>query len=273
MSEPGTVTPAAPAVVAAWHAGLDSDTLGHVQSRGWDKLAGDAAALEAVKAHREAQKLIGRPAESLVVWPKDATDQEAWGKVREKMGVPKEAKDYAFDGVKFADGTELDAPFIEAIRATAAKNYLTPDVAKSIAADVVKMIEGGEATETAEYESKLNAEREALKANWGAGNYANNLLLAKNAAEKLGVDAEALSVLEKTVGYSKVIEMFRKMGATMGEDKFIRSAAPGGGALTKEEAGLRLKELREDKEWGKRYFAGDVNAKREFENLTAVAAQ
>jgi hypothetical protein len=50
----------------AWHTGLDSELIGHATNRGWDKLDGKAAAQAALKAHRDAERHLGVPAEQVL---------------------------------------------------------------------------------------------------------------------------------------------------------------------------------------------------------------
>ena len=40
--------------------------------------------------------------------------------------------------------------------------------------------------------------------------------------------------------------------------------------MTKDQASARLQELKNDKDWMKRYMAGDTQAKREFVSLTTI---
>lgn len=260
-----------------WFTGYEPEILGHIQNRGWDKLPAKDAIAQAVKAHREAEKLIGVPAEQILRLPKDINDKAALSTIYERLGAPKDAKDYDFSGVKFADGSEPEGEFLETVRGLAAKYHLSKDDAKGLAADLVKQIETDEGSETAAYQTKLDGEREALKQNWGA-NYNVNMIVARNAFAKLmeGKDKAtadaAMASLEKAVGYNTLMEMFRDIGSRIGEDKFVRSDGTAGGALTKEQAQAQLKDLQNDQAWVAKFMKGDAEAKRQFDNLTALIA-
>jgi hypothetical protein len=272
MSEAGTAAAAA-TTAAAWHAGLSGDDLAHAQTRQWVGMTAEQAAVEAIKAHRNAEQVIGIPREQILRKPKDAGDTENWAKINEVRGVPKDPKEYDFAGLKFADGTEADPAFVEAIRTSAAKYSMSTTDAKGLATDVMKLIEQGETADSSEYQRTLDAEKEALKVNWGNANYAHNLITAQNAALKLGIDSDGLAALEKIVGYSKVMDMMLKVGKSWGEDKFITNQGPQGGQITKEQASARLVELRSDQGWLTKFHAGDTACKQEFENLTAISAR
>jgi hypothetical protein len=255
-----------------WFEGYDADSVAHIQTRGWDKLSLKDAVAQAVKAHREAEKLIGVPQDQLLRFPKDANDKEAWSKIHARLGVPADPKEYDFAGVKFSDGTELDQAFADRVRGLATKYHLSKDDAKGLASDLVKSIEEDEGTETNDYAAKLAQEKDALTKNWGA-NYNANMIVAQNAAAKLGLTPEEVAALEKTTSYSRVMEMFRNVGVRMGEDKFINNGGGGGSnPMTKEQAQATLDQRQADSEWVKKLDAGDSATVQEFDNLTRLIA-
>lgn len=276
MSSEGQPSPTPTPAPATWYSGFDADTQAHVQNRGWDKLQPNDALTQAIKAHREAEKLIGVPAEKVLRLPKDINDKEGYGRIFNALGVPSDPKDYDFSGVKFADQSEPGPEFIENVRGLAAKYHLNKDDAKSLAADLVKQTDEQRASTMADYTAKLAQEQEALKTNWGAGNYNANLITARNAYDKIleNVPADqrtaAMSALEKAVGYSTIMEMFRKIGAGLGEDKFVRTEGPAGGALTKEQAQQKLDANGKDEVWVAKLNKGDTATVQEFHNLTRL---
>lgn len=274
---------AAAAGAKPWYDGLvpngadgkpNSEIIGHIQNRyPSDKFDAGKTAIAAIQAHREAEKLIGAPANELVRWPKDATDQAGWSAVGAKLGVPAEAKDYDFSSVKFADGSALDDDFISALAPALKDARVAKDVAPAVVKAVVNFMEKAETADTAANEAALNVERDALKINWGS-NLTPNLLIAKNAAAALGVTPDQVAALEKVVGYAKVMEMFRNIGARIGEDKFVANPAPGGsGVMSQDQATATLSERMADSAWAKKLNDGDPTTLREFHNLTQIKAQ
>src|SRR5258708_38450661 len=102
------VAAAAAAASKPWYTGVtgvDQEMVGHWTNRGWINKTAPEIAVEATKAAREAQAYVGVPAEQLVRLPKDPKDELGWKQVWQRFGVPKEAKEYDFTPVKFADGT------------------------------------------------------------------------------------------------------------------------------------------------------------------------
>jgi hypothetical protein len=275
----GTGTTGTPPANTAWYAGPGFDDLpdasrteltGYLQNRGWDKTDARAAALGAIKAHREAERLIGAPADKMVRLPKDAADEPGWNELRTKLGVPAKPEDYNFSDVKFSDGKGLDADFTAKMSAALRDANVSLDRAPAVAKAMVEYFEKAEAAETAEKAASVAQEKDALRANWGQ-HFNANMLVAQNAATKLGVDAAAIAALEGAVGYAKVMEMMRNIGSRMGEDSFVMSRAPGGnGPMSAEQATATLAERKNDKAWTTKLMNGDMEVRREFDTLSRL---
>jgi hypothetical protein len=271
-----TAAAAAAAAGAAkpWYDGhADGPFLGHLQTHGWDKMTPAEVALKASQSHYEASKFLGVDPKLLVRLPKDASDQAALQNIRSKLGVPADAKEYVFPGLKFKDGTELDEVTAIRLRGMASKSFLTKDQAATVARDVVEAMDADEAAEQAAYEAKLAVEKDTLGKNWGS-NANVNKVVAENAAKTLGLTSEEISSLEKSVGYARVMEMFRNIGVRMGEDKFITNgpAGTGGQYMTKEAAEARLEQLTNSAEYQTRLNNKEPAALKEFDDLTRIVA-
>lgn len=259
---------------ASWFEGIAGEDLGYLQNRGLDKMGAREAFLATAKAHREAEKLIGAPADKLIRLPKDAADAEGWSTLYSRLGVPSDEKGYDFTGIKFADGTELDPGFTSEI----AKSLRAAGVAKDKAGDIVKAIvalgEREETEDAAANAQRQATERDALNIQWGSRAKAN-LIIAKNAAAALGVKPEEVGALEKVVGYARVMEMFRSIGSKIGEDQFVTNPLPQGGGsqvMTRDMAQATLNQRLADTVWGQKLEAGDTATAREFDNLTRMIA-
>lgn len=259
-----TTTPAA--TTAAWYEGkADAETLGHWQNKGWKLDDPASIAIEATKAAREAQKFVGVPADQLLRLPKDANDEAGWKGVYSRLGVPTEAKDYDFSAVKHADGNAPEAALLDSLRAAALNSRVPKDRATELANAVIKHLDGQKAAAAAEHAANLASEKTALKQSWGQ-NEEFNRLTAMQGAKRLGVDQETVTKLESVIGYAKVMEMFRKVGAGTSEATFTEGK-PGNQPTTQEGASARMAELGADKEWTKRLLAGGAAERREWDAL------
>lgn len=252
-----------------WYQGADAETTGFLQSKGWDKKTPAQAALEAVKSYREAQSFVGAPPDQLLRLPKDTSDEAGWNAVWNRLGKPKEAKEYDFSGIKFADGKDLDEGFTTLMREQAFKLNLPKDTAAAVTKAMVTYLEQTDQKELTERTAKLATEKAELAKNWGP-NMEPNLFVARRAAQALGVDPATVAQLENVIGYAKIMEMFRVIGSKIGEDKFI-TGQNNSGVMTRDQALSRISELKADKAWAQSYLNGDATKKREMADLHRIA--
>lgn len=264
--------PAPPPEDTPWHGGkVDADTLGFWSNKGYDVTDPVKLSTELTKQYREAEKFVGAPASQLLKLPKDLADEAGWTAVYQRLGAPADPKEYDFSAVKNAAGQAPDAALLDTIRATAASLRLQKDKAPDLASAVVKHLDGIAAEKAAADGAALAAEKAALAASWGT-NKDLNRLTAMQGAKRLGVDPETVAKLDEVLGHSKVMEMFRKIGAATSEDTFIEGRRGSDTVSTVEGAKVRLNELTTDKAWGKRLEDRDPAAIREFQNLTQLIA-
>lgn len=271
---PDPITPDPGAGPKPWYDGkvTDAELIGHITTKGWDKKTADEVAVEAIAAHRAAEKMIGAPANELVRIPKaDAPEAEVkayWA----KLGAGSEAKDYDLSTIKRAGDKDLDPALADAIKGAAVANLVPKDKVLGFAAAIVKHLDGVEAEATTVKTAALVAEKTKLDQNWGVNKEAK-LFIAKQAAAKLGIAPEAIAALEGQIGYAAVMEMMRTIGTKIGEDRFVSNPGPGGGSntvMSKEQAVSRLAELKADKAYVGRYMAGGAAEKREMEALNLL---
>lgn len=264
-----------------WYEGkADAETIGWLQNKGWDKDPATGA-IAAAQAHREAQKLIGVPPEQIVRWPKDASDSAGWQIVYDRLGVPKEAKDYDFSTVKNAAGEALAPALADTIRATAASNKLTKDAAAALAQSVVKHMDSVQTSAKADLAANVLAEREALDKSWGKNRDAN-LFVANATLQKLAAAAgmdetkakAAWDALSKVggIGAAAAMEMLRVVGSKMGEGRFVESGGPGGDnmPMTREAAIAEIGSLKQDKAFGKRLLEGGTEERKRWDALHKI---
>jgi len=142
----GTVT----ATADKWYSALDADTQGYITSRGLADKDPVQAFLDTAKAHKEAQAYIGVPKEQLLKLPKSDAPPEEWDSVYERLGYSKNADDYKLEGLKHADGTDVDDAMKDFIRAQASDLKLSPSAAQKLAENTIKQLDTTKAASTAE---------------------------------------------------------------------------------------------------------------------------
>ncbi len=258
--------------MAEWYEGLDADTLAHATTKGWNALKPEEAAVAAIKAHAGAEKLIGHPADQVLKLPKDAADpafQAVYDRVA-GMVTPKTPEEY-----KFGEGTkEEDAAFVRKI---AVEQKLSIPAATAIANELATRNAASAANNEAATATTKAANQAHLMAAWGA-DYDRKSFSATNAAQAAGLPASILQHIATLPAeeYRKGMDALVALGEKMGEAAMLR----GGGVqtsnptagMTPADARARLSALGEDKVWGTKFRAGDVEARTLWTQLCTIVA-
>lgn len=257
-----------------WFKGIDAETLGHWDNKGW-KYQEDPKALatELTKAWKGLEKHFGAPADRIVRLPEKADDEAGWSAVRQKLGMPKEAKEYDFSVVKFADGTELDQGFTDAMRGALHKAGVPKDAAPEIARAVVNFMDSADTSEASQRAARIQTEQAQLRQEWGSHFEGNRLEAMQGARRTVGGNDEAatslINAMQEAIGYKRTMEFFRKIGVGTSDDTFIESGG-GGNPVTMNGAIARRKELESDPEWTARYMKGSPKEVAEMNALIAL---
>jgi len=261
MPEPAPAPAPAP---QPWHHGADAEMVGFWQNKGYDLTDPLKFASGITEQYRAAEKHLGAPANEMLRIPKANAQSADLAAFWQRLGVPKEAKDYDLSGVKFA-GADLEQGFADAMRATLLGNFVPKDKAAAIVGDVVKWLEGQETTENSARETRWNEQKANLDKSWGANKPAN-MLNADIGAARLGLKPEDVKAISEVIGFDRTAEMLRKIGVGTSDDTFVEGGH-GRSTQTAESAAARLAELQNDPAWSKRLLAGDMQARQEFDNL------
>lgn len=277
MSETPPATPPAPETPPAtppskpWFDGIDAETIGHWDNKGWKKDDPKALTTELTKAWKGLEKHFGAPADQILRLPAKPDDEAGWAAVRQRLGMPAEAKDYDFSTIKRADGTQIEQGLADSLRAALHKAGTPKDAAPDIVKAVVKNLDDASAAAASARAATLKTERDALTKEWG-NNFEFNRLTAMQGAKRLGVDEATVATLENAVGYSKIMEMFRKIGQGTNEDTFVEAGMNNGNPTTMNGAKARIAELKSDPDFIKKYLAGSKKEVDEMNNLIALAS-
>ncbi len=263
----GDAGAAAAAAAAAgstpWHTGIEPEFIGHAQNKGWKLDDPKEAFVAAVKQAREAERHFGVPPDRLVKMPAADAKPEDIRAYYERLGAPKEAKDYDVSAIK-------DATVAEAVRAAAHARGVTRDAAAEIAKAVATSLESRATTDSTVNAQNLADQKAALRANWG-DKFEFNHLQAIEGARRLGIAPEAVKALEGAIGYDKVMETMRKIGANTREDTFVeKGGGANGDVTTREGAVARKQDLMADKAWAARFLAGGATEAREMMRMNTL---
>lgn len=280
-----TTATATTGAAAPWHQGLDAALLEHASNKKWNLADPKEAFAAAAKAHAYAEKALGIPHDKLLRIPEPTAAPAEHDAFWQQLGVPKEAKEYDFSGIKFKDGTALDDSFAEAMRNGLIKARVPKDAAPAVTKVVVDFLENADVEEQTLLSGNILKERETLEKSWGGANsdrFKANLFVAENALKKL---ADAIQMPQEQakaawdaisklggIGAAAATNMLYEMGRRMGEDRFVSLGGSGTGNLpmTREAAIAEIRSLKVDKEFGRKLLAGDVVSKERWTALHKI---
>lgn len=278
MTDPAPPAPPAPPG-PAWHSTAPAELQGHWQVKGIDLTDPAKVALTMSEMHRNAELKLGIPSDQLVRWPKDANDEANWGVVRDRLGIPKDAKDYDFGIPKDpTSGVVKDKALDDALRAFAGTNKLPKDAAAALGAQVQKLFADKASSEAAVRTAAIEDGRKALAKEWQTTpeklQESPFMAVAKSTASALKISPEALGALEGQIGYQAVMQLLHNIGTKIGEDKFITNTGPSGNKalMTVDQAREEVKLLKRDPQFSKRYLEGGFEEVRRMTGLLSIIA-
>lgn len=260
---PGTVsTPPAAMPTNDWTTGFNDELKGYVQTKGFK----DPAAV--VESYRNFEKLQGVPQDKLLKLP-EKDDDPNWGLVWDKLGRPKEAKEYNVEvPPEFGDDS-----FAEWAKNTFHQLNMPKKQAEALAKKWNEYISTTMNQQKTDRQLETQQQELALKKEWGAA-FEQNIVQAGRAAKQLGIDEATLDKLESAMGFAGVVKFVHGLAAKIGEDSFVGGASNSGGfrgVLTPEQATHRIAALKNDSDFVRRYIAGDTGARTEMETLHKMA--
>lgn len=264
---PGAVAaPAAPAPQTSWYEGFDQDTVAWLDNRGVTKLGEKEALKNLTEGFRNAQKFIGAPPDKLLRMPDfEKADKAELDQFYTKLGRPADPSGYE---IELPEGSPTD--FAESFKKTAHELGLTQAQAKAL---VNWNNEQGQQMTQAQlqaYQESVQRDEMTLKAEWGVA-YDQQIAAAQRAAHGLGLNAEQIDAMEKSMGFSNLMKMMSKIGSKLGEDKFVGSESQTSSILTPSAAKEKIAQLTNDKEWVKKYLNGNVEARAEMDRLQRLS--
>lgn len=240
-----------------WLEGADPETSGWATKKGWQ------SPLDALKSHRELERMLG--GEKVPV-PKDANDKAAWDLFYKAAGRPEAPEGYGLDKIEGLD-PELSAAAQAEFHKFGLSSQQGQELAKWWASN-----EAQKATKDAEqFAIKSSAELADLQKAWGSG-FEPKAEAAKRAAKQFGFDAETLSKMERAIGTKGLIEKLSAIGEAMSEAPLRGVGNESESAIvTKDAAEAKIKMLKQDRDWVRRWNDGGAKERAELDRLQRIA--
>jgi hypothetical protein len=261
VSTPATHGNGASGSVSDWTTGLNDDLRGYVQNKGFK----DPGAV--VDSYRNIEKLMGVPQERLLKLPAKE-DDPGWSEVYDRLGRPKDPKEYKIEVPKGDDGK-----FAEWARGTFHELGISKNAGEKLVGKWNEYAQNAQKTHFETYSAQAEKEEGALKKEWGLA-FEKHVSIAKQAVNSFGLDGESIEKLEGALGYGKLMKLLHNIGSKLGEGQFHSSGSTGSGfngALTPDAARNKIQTLRGDADFVRRYANGEMSAKEEMERLHRMA--
>lgn len=240
-----------------WTTSLNEDAKEYVQQKGFK----DPTAV--LDSYRNMEKLMGVPQERLVKLPAKA-DDPGWNDVYEKLGRPKDAKEYQLDPLK------TDEKFADWARNAFFKNGISKSAGEKLATELMEYGANVQKSKVDAYNLQVAKESDSLKKEWGLA-YDKHVAIAKQTANTFKIDGPTIDKLESSMGFSGVMRFLHDLGSKIGESSFHSDLKGGGNtfnnSMTPAAAQARINALKRDSDFVRRYTEGDAAAQDEFTRL------
>lgn len=170
------------------------------------------------KSYIHAQKMIG--ADKIAIPGKFATEDD-WGNVYKKLGLPESVDKYE---IKHGEQSNLDGEFVKAFKENAFKSGILPHQAQKLVDFFEQQTQADLASMEKAKQDSLEKNINGLKQEWGAA-FEKNVKIAQNVVKKFGDENFTKYLDESGLGNDpQVIKLLSKIGASLGEDKFMAEA-------------------------------------------------
>ena len=246
-----------------WLNGADELAVGYAQNKGWK------SPVDMLSSYQNLEKLMGADrAGNTVVLPGENATPEEIGKFFDRMGRPSDAAGYNIQ-VPEKGG---DPEFAKIAASKFHELGLTTKQGQELSNWWNETVGNQMATQESANLQNFQADEAALKAEWGAA-HDQNVVIARNVANTLGLDAGTIDKLQASLGHKGVMEMLVKIGSRSGEDKFTTGGNQSGfgSAMTPAQAKAEISSLMNDKNFTARYLNKDAEAVAKMAQLHQYA--
>ena len=144
-----------PAPNGQWYTGVEPDTLGYWQNKGWKTDDPKAFATDLTKSYKEFEKHFGVPPDQLAKLPGANSKPEDVKAFWQKLGVPGKAEDYDFTGYQI-DGKPMSESLVASLRQGLVDANVAKDKASGIVNAFLKWMNDGSAQELTVLEGRIN---------------------------------------------------------------------------------------------------------------------
>jgi len=253
----------APAIAKSWHDELPEDL------RSDETLKRFKSPAELGKSYVEARRKFGNPEKLMTIPEKE--DVKGWNDVYDKLGRPKESKEYEFASV---DGIEFDKNQIPKYQESFHKRGLTKEQAAGVTQDHIQILKQYSEEATQQEKASQQAELTKMQAEIG-----ENLSIFNNVVERTfnslneKMGGKLIEKLEsKGLTHDPVIlKLIYEVGKMNMEDSLRSGRGPSSMGYNSADAAAKINQLQGDPAFREKMLNGDPQAKAEFAQLFKTA--
>lgn len=229
---------------------------------------GFESAESAVESYMNLEKLAGGDRKNLVKLPDDLSSQDMTP-IWERLGRPKEAKEYTFE---LSDELKAIIPEedLNQTKEFFLKNNFTRKQAEGFMKMYLERLQGQIKTGKENAQSKVSEDTKALEKAWGQA-FKENQNIVSNTVKKLGVSDQEWQAMQNSLGFKRAHDLIYDIGKGTKEAEFHGGKGSGSGASTPNDARNEIQQLMRDKDFVRRLGSGDVEAKKRWNQLHEAA--
>lgn len=192
---------------------VDEDK-GYIKNKGWDN---DDGTKNLLTSYKNLEKLRGVPEDRLLKLPEKLDDNEAMGKIYERLGRPEKPEGYEF---KAPEGVQVDADRMKWAAGLAHSMGLNKAQHKALVENTLKYEGDLTAAHTQRAEQERVQSFTKLKDEWGSA-YEERKNLAERGLTHFMTEKseESVAKLQSVLGHAEVMKMFASIGESISEDK------------------------------------------------------
>lgn len=244
---------------ATWFDGFTKPELkSYIQKKGFE------SAETLADSYLNLEKLAGGDRKNLVKLPDDLSSADM-GPIWERLGRPKEAKEYVFELP-----AELKAytpeSHMDKAKELSLKHNIPRRQIEGFMKEWLEFRKGEIKTELDSFQSKQSEDTKALEKAWGQAHKENQNIVA-NTAKKLGITDQEWQVMQNTLGFKRAHDLIYDIGKGSKEAEFIGGKQTSTGNSTPNEAKTEIQSLMRDKDFQRRLIIGEAEARKIWDKL------
>lgn len=174
---------------------------------------------DVLKSYHSLETILGKKAGAVTV-PTPESKPEEIAAYRKAMGIPDDAKDYAFKPEKLPEGVEWSDEVAATYATIAHKHNIPPAAMRELAEAQIAQEQIRAQSQAGEIQAQIEQGRASLRDEW-KGNFDKNIQSAIGVAKSVGLDVQSPGLTDPNV-----VKALVKLGGMLKEDTLIDGMSP-----------------------------------------------